>query len=91
MLKLLFRHAAPLVCAWLVLSPVAVAAEEKTAAEPARPVLAAPFDQYLGWREEPVRDWRKANERVDEVGGWRSYLRESQQGNGSAAQGRHEH
>ena len=86
MLKFSLRHAAPLMGAWLILSPAARAAGEKTAAEPP---LAAPFDKYRNFRDEPVADWREANDRAGEIGGWRAYLREAQQdGDG---QGRHQH
>lgn len=36
------------------------------------------FDTYQAWQDAPVADWRAANERVQAVGGWRTYLRESQ-------------
>ncbi len=92
MFKFSFRHAAPLMGPWLILSPAAPAADEKTAAEPAPEALAAPFDKYQNFRDEPLADWRQANDRVNEVGGWRTYLREAQQdGNGQGQQGRHEH
>ena len=91
MLKFLFRHAAPTVCALLILSPVAQAAEQKAAEESAQPVLTAPFDRYHPWRDEPVRDWRETNEQVGKTGGWRAYLRETQQGDSGAAQGHHAH
>jgi hypothetical protein len=89
--RLPFRHVALLACAWLALSPAAQAAEEKLSAEPAHPSLAPPFDQYRNFRDEPVADWRKVNDRVNEVGGWRTYLRESFQDGGSAGHDRHRH
>lgn len=89
MQKFMFRHAAPWVCAWLGLSPPIQAAEENQAAAPERPALAAPFDQYRPWRDEPVRDWHEANDKVGEIGGWRTYLRESQ--DDSAEPKRHQH
>lgn len=91
MFKFLFRHAIPLACAWLVLSPSAKAAEEKPAAVPEASSAPAPFDLYRPWRDEPVADWRQANDRVGEVGGWRTYLRESQQNASGATSGGHEH
>ncbi|MFN3543281.1 MAG: hypothetical protein ACK4UX_00305 [Thiobacillus sp.] len=39
---------------------------------------AGPFQHYQGWRDEPVQDWRPANDRVGQIGGWRTYLREAQ-------------
>ena len=98
MLNVFFRHAAPparvrffgataLACAWLLWVPTADAAE----AEPPEPAALTPFKQYQGWRDEPLQDWRQANERVGEIGGWRTYLREAQQGGDGADQGRHGH
>lgn len=91
MLNVFFRHAAPsayarffgvaaLACAWLLGVPPAHAAE----VEPPEPTTSPPFQHYQGWRDEPLQDWREANERVGEIGGWRTYLRESQpDGNGA--------
>jgi len=91
MLNVFFRHAVPsayarcfgataLACAGLLWMPAAHAAE----VEPPEPTASPPFQQYRGWRDEPLQDWREANERVGEIGGWRTYLRESQQvGNGA--------
>lgn len=90
----LFLLAATWACAWLVLAPAAQAAETPPAADPARPALATPFDQYQAWRDEPLGDWREVNRRVDEVGGWRTYLRESQEngtGMGHENHGNHAH
>lgn len=56
-------------CACLLLTGVAA----PVWADPAEP-----FKTYQGWRDEPVLDWRAANDRVGEVGGWRTYLREAQ-------------
>lgn len=36
---------------------------------------------FAGYRpavaDTPVADWRKANDRVDQIGGWRTYAREA--------------
>lgn len=64
------------VCAGWLATPAAFAAE---------PPLAAPFDHYQHWRDEPLLDWREVNARVGQIGGWRTYLRESQEGSGAAA------
>jgi hypothetical protein len=93
MLNVFYRHAAPpahvrllgataLACAGLLGMPAAQAAE----VEPPEAAVAAPFKQYRGWRDEPLQDWRQANQRVGEIGGWRTYLRESQQGDDGADQ-----
>ena len=84
------RLAAPCLCAFVVWVPAASAAEPPAAEQAA----AAPFKHYQGWRDEPVQDWRALNERVGEVGGWRTYLRESQPASGGAGQdpqGHHGH
>lgn len=69
-----FRLAAPGLVAWSLWTPPALAAEPPARAQ----AMPAPFNHYQGWRDEPLQDWRQANERVGEVGGWRTYLRESQ-------------
>jgi len=74
-----FRLAAPGLLAWLLWAPTAHAAEPPASGQ----AMPAPFNHYQGWRDEPLQDWRQANERVGEIGGWRTYLRESQPvGNG---------
>jgi hypothetical protein len=100
MLKVSLRRAAPraharlfglVACAWMAWMPA-------QAAEAALPDQAAatPFKEYRGWRDEPLEDWRQANERVGEIGGWRTYLREAQQDgdgpdSGQSQPGRHGH
>lgn len=91
MSRLQLPHAALLACAWLILSPVSQAAEEKHVAQTAPPNRATPFDQYRNFHDVAVQDWKKSNERVNEVGGWRTYLRESYQDDGNAGQDRHQH
>jgi hypothetical protein len=103
MLKFLFRSAAshlharllratvPCLCAGLLGFPAAQAAETQAAVEPVPPALASPFDRYQAWRDEPLRDWREANDRVGEIGGWRTYLRESQADGEQGEQGDHDH
>jgi hypothetical protein len=75
MLNALFRPAALLACVWLPGLSAAQAADTAVSGQ----ADAAPFEHYQGWRDEPLQDWREANQRVGEVGGWRTYLRESQQ------------
>ncbi|HSJ79790.1 MAG TPA: hypothetical protein VK910_01145 [Thiobacillus sp.] len=78
--------AATLACAWLLGQPTAHAAEAE-----ADPATITPFKQYQGWRDEPLHDWRQANERVGEIGGWRTYLREAQPAGNGADQGHDGH
>jgi hypothetical protein len=95
MLNVFFRRAAllarapslGLACALMMGMPVAQAVE----ADPPERAAVTLLKQYQGWRDEPLQDWRQANERVGEIGGWRTYLREAQQGSDSAAPGRHDH
>ena len=91
MLNRLLCRAAPWVCAWLLAVPAAQAADAPPAGA-GRPA-AAPFDRYQGWRDTPPADWREANDRVGEVGGWRTYLRESQPdaGRDHGLSGGHDH
>ncbi|MGE5318727.1 MAG: hypothetical protein ACM3KD_00970 [Hyphomicrobiaceae bacterium] len=87
-MKLFLRHAAPWACAWLLGLQAAHATE--TAAPAQTPP--EPFLHYQGWRDEPLQDWRKANDRVREIGGWRNYLREAQQaGDGPDQEGSDHH
>lgn len=78
----LWALAAPWACAWLL----GVAPAQ--AAETAPPVSdrSDPFRHYQRWRDAPLQDWRAANARAGELGGWRTYLRESQQ-DGETAEG----
>ena len=87
MLNVLFRRATPLACACLLWMPATSAAE----AEPAAKAAATPFETYQGWRDEPLQDWREVNDRVGEIGGWRTYLRESQQDGDGADSGETHH
>jgi hypothetical protein len=37
------------------------------------------FDRYQSFKNEKVGSWRDANDTVNRVGGWREYLKQSQQ------------
>ena len=78
----LLRMVASCLCAWAVWVPVVSAAGPQTDEQS----VTAPFKHYQGWRDEPVQDWRAVNDRVGEVGGWRTYLRESQPAGDGAGQ-----
>lgn len=105
MLKILGRHAAPLAGAscsgaavpWVHVFSVVLAASvwapETQAAEAPVPEAAAPtpLQRYQGWRDEPLQDWRGANERVGAIGGWRTYLREAQPGSDGTNSGQAQH
>lgn len=99
MLMVFFRRAASPPCArfwclvalgayaWVIGARLTQAADT----EPSRQVASVPFEHYRGWRDEPLQDWRAANERVGEIGGWRTYLRESQPEGDDSHQGGHGH
>lgn len=54
------------------------AAPVAASARNAPPSTTDPFASYQTWRDTPVQDWRGSNDRVGEIGGWRTYLREAQ-------------
>lgn len=35
------------------------------------------FSDYVPYSEQSIESWRKANERVDQIGGWRAYATEA--------------
>ncbi|MDO9196116.1 hypothetical protein [Rhodoferax sp.] len=37
------------------------------------------FADYRAYSEQPVASWREANDKVDQIGGWRAYAREASQ------------
>ncbi|MDB5944129.1 MAG: hypothetical protein JWQ13_3695 [Ramlibacter sp.] len=43
---------------------------------PAAPAYQSAFEGYRPFEAGAVQDWRKSNETVREVGGWRAYARE---------------
>lgn len=87
MSNILARHVAPWALAWVLGTPLAQAAGGVLPES----AVAAPFARYQGWRDEPVLDWREANERVGEVGGWRTYLREAHQPDADPGPAEHRH
>ena len=73
-------------------TPVALAQQASAPAAPAaaagaRPAYRSAFDGYRGFTDQPVESWRKANDDVGRIGGWKAYARESQ---GDGAAGGHE-
>ena len=87
MLNVVFRRAALLACAWAVWAPTAHAAEAPSPEQAA----SAPFKNYQAWRDEPLLEWREVNDRVGEIGGWRTYLREARQGGDTPDESGHAH
>ncbi|MEJ5989083.1 hypothetical protein WG902_03715 [Ramlibacter sp. PS3R-8] len=79
----------------IALGAIAAAASWATIAQTAAPAPAAPqpqgayssaFEGYRPFAADEVGDWRKANETVREIGGWRAYAREIRGGPQGAAQ-----
>jgi hypothetical protein len=95
MLKCVLRRVASIAHAFLLAWGWAwIPAVQAAEAMPSGPLTSPPFMHYQSWRDEPLQDWRVSNERVGEIGGWRTYLREAQQTDDSvdpSAQGHHGH
>ena len=36
----------------------------------------SPIGAYQGYADQPVQSWREANDRVGQIGGWRTYAKE---------------
>ena len=52
-------------------------AQSVNAADKTAPVYRSVFSGYRGMTDEKV-EWKEANDAVGRIGGWRTYLRESQ-------------
>lgn len=77
---------------WACACALAAGLAHAGAPEPVTVAAPPPFDTYQAWRDPSVADWREANERVRAVGGWRTYLRESQDASaGDDAHAQHHH
>lgn len=79
----------------IILGAAALAASLASHAQMAAPAHGAPtaagayhsaFEGYRPFGAEEVGDWRKANDTVRDIGGWRVYAREIQGGSQSPAQ-----
>ncbi|MGV8991482.1 MAG: hypothetical protein ACOH1Q_08800 [Thiobacillus sp.] len=80
----------------MLVVPLAQAAETLSTATQAMPkemgmAPDTPLGQYQKWRDEPVSDWTQSNDRVGEIGGWLTYLRDAQQADGAAESSSHSH
>lgn len=65
-----------------LLAAAALAASVAAGAQTAAPYSSA-FEGYRPFSADEVGDWRKANDTVREIGGWRAYAREIQGGSQS--------
>lgn len=52
-----------------------------SASASAQPIMVKPsvFDGYKPYTDEPVANWKAANDSVAQIGGWREYARQAQQ------------
>lgn len=71
----LFLLAVPIVQAAEAMTPSPLPAPSADVASSASPAL---LGTYRKWQDAPVADWAAANERVGEIGGWQTYLRDAQ-------------
>lgn len=71
-----------------VVLPMAFAQSGSVPATPDRSGVALPpvtlsyrsaFTDYRAYSEQPLASWREANDKVDQIGGWRAYAREASQ------------
>lgn len=56
-------------------APVPVQAPAAADAEPSG--SASAFEGYRAHADEPIRNWKQANDEVGRIGGWRAYAREA--------------
>lgn len=87
------RSALYLVLPLGLLAPMAVRAEVQTVVseEIVRlPSYESAFQGYQSWSPVQDRDWKAANRRVDEIGGWRAYLEEAAAAESGASAHQHE-
>ena len=95
MLNIELRHVALAVrarllgwaCTWVLAVSMVHAAET----QPIEEAAATSLKHYQSWRDEPPQDWREVNQRVGEIGGWMTYLREAQQSESGMESGMPDH
>lgn len=79
MMRLFFARRA-FACLCLLALPVSAWAElpDPLDAQAATPAVhyQSPLKTYQGFSEQPLQDWREANELVGRIGGWRTYAQE---------------
>jgi len=78
----------------VLLAGASAAALAQAAPSPGRPASAAAgyqsaFEGYRRFADEPVISWKAANERVGQIGGWRTYAKEAAGEEGAAAHAGH--
>ena len=63
---------------------IPAAVSQASSAAPATPAAksgagASAFDNYKSFTDEPIGNWKAANENVAQIGGWREYAKQAQQ------------
>lgn len=80
MKRFLFADWQAFACLVLLALPVASRAEspDPLDAQAATPALhyQSPLKAYQGFSEQPLHNWREANDLVGRIGGWRTYAQE---------------
>lgn len=87
----LLRWGLPFAMTGMLVMPWANAADTMAMPKEMTMAPATPLGQYQKWRDEPLNDWTQSNDRVGEIGGWLTYLRDAQQGDGTAEPSSHSH
>lgn len=54
--------------------------EPSKAALPTKLQYTSAIGAYQAYEDQPVQSWRKANDRVGQIGGWRAYAKEIRTG-----------
>lgn len=64
--------------AWLLPASSWAESPDPLDAQAATPALhyQSPLKAYQGFSEQPLHDWREANDLVGRIGGWRTYAQE---------------
>ncbi|MEJ7931462.1 hypothetical protein WG922_15915 [Ramlibacter sp. AN1015] len=61
------------------------AAPEQSPTPAASAAYNSAFESYRPFAAEEIQDWRRSNDTVREIGGWRAYAREISGGQGQAS------
>ena len=79
MMRFFFARRQAFIClAWLLPAGSWAESPDPLDAQAATPALhyQSPLKAYQGFTEQPLHDWREANDLVGRIGGWRTYAQE---------------
>ncbi|MDO9618799.1 MAG: hypothetical protein Q7J43_14110 [Pseudomonas sp.] len=79
MMRFLFARRQAFIClAWLLPAGSWAESPDPLDAQAATPAVhyQSPLKAYQGFSEQPLHNWREANELVGRIGGWRTYAQE---------------